>query len=66
MSVGALFYGPKKSQSAPQGLEDFFLFAGIGLEYDGTFIKGVPKERIISLVEEMLNLESDQSNGAAS
>lgn len=66
MSGGALFYGPKKFHSTPQSLEDLFLFAGIGLEYDRISIKGVPKERIISLIEEMLKLEADQSNGAPS
>lgn len=66
MSGGALFYGPKKFHSPPQSLEDLFLFAGIGLEYDGTSIKGVPKERIICLIEEMINLEADPSNSAPS
>lgn len=66
MSGGALFHGPKKFHSTPQDLGDFFLFAGIGLEFDGSSIKGAPKELIISLVEEMLALETDQSDATTS
>lgn len=57
MSGGALFHGPRKLCPEPKGLEDMFLFAGIGLEYDGSFIKGVPRDLILSLVEEPFNIE---------
>jgi hypothetical protein len=56
MSGGALFYRPKKIHSKPQGPEDFYLFAGIGLEYDGTSIKGVPGELVIALIEDQSKL----------
>lgn len=55
MIGGAFFHGPKIFSSDPQCLEDVFLFAGIGLEYDGASIKGASTELIISLVEEALS-----------
>ncbi|WP_241075892.1 hypothetical protein [Achromobacter insuavis] len=54
MSGGALFHGPKKLGADPKSLDDIFLFAGIGLEYDGSSIKGVPKDLIVSLIEKSI------------
>ncbi|WGS47650.1 hypothetical protein LFL97_37535 (plasmid) [Burkholderia sp. JSH-S8] len=64
MSGGALFHGPKKLHSEPRNLRDLFLFAGIGLEYNDTLIKGIPRELVTSLVEATFNSEATQLGDA--
>lgn len=63
MSGGALFHPSEKLCAEPRH-KDMFLFAGIGLEYDGSLIKGAPTELIVSLIEEHIGTDIPESQTA--
>ncbi|HBC5557046.1 TPA: hypothetical protein KEU64_002310 [Proteus mirabilis] len=54
MSGGALFRGPMKINTDSPDLEDFYDFAGIGLEYTNNIVKGASKYAVKQLLSEVL------------
>jgi hypothetical protein len=60
MSGGALIQGPAKVTKEPEDAEDFWRFVGIGIEYDGSLISGVTRERILELAQSVLNDQSKE------
>ena len=60
MSGGALIQGPVKVAKEPEDAEDFWQFVGIGIEYDGSIITGVTRERILELAQSVLDDQSKE------